>query len=152
MNETQTPEIHDADHNPEDVLPGESETTVRPDAADLPGHDREDVEDTFSRAYVEKLRQEAAGYRVRAQRTTELEQRLHAALVAATGRLTDSSDLEFDPAHLDDEDALSAALDELLTRKPHLASRRPRGDVGQGVTSNAVDTVDLAGILRSLAN
>lgn len=151
MNETQTPEIHDADHNPEDVLPGEAETTVRPDAADLPDRP-DDTEDTFSRSYVEKLRQEAAGYRVRAQRTTELEQRLHAALVAATGRLTDPSDLEFDPVHLDDEDALSAALDELLTRKPHLASRRPRGDVGQGVTSASSGTVDLAALLRARAN
>lgn len=150
MNETQTPEIHDADHNPEDVLPGESETTVRPDAADLPDRPA-DTEDTFSRSYVEKLRQEAAGYRVRAQRTTELEQRLHRALVAATGRLTDPSDLEFDPAHLDDEDALSAALDELLARKPHLASRRPRGDVGQGVTSASSGTVDLAALLRANA-
>lgn len=151
MNETQTPEIHDADHNPEDVLPGESETTVRPDADDLPDRPA-DMEDTFSRSYVEKLRQEAAGYRVRAQRTTELEQRLHAALVAATGRLADPSDLEFDPAHLDDEDALSAALGELLARKPHLASRRPRGDVGQGVTSASSGTVDLAALLRARAN
>ena len=27
--------------------------------------------------------------------------------------------------------ALAAAIDDLLTRKPHLASRRPTGDVGQ---------------------
>ena len=147
---TENIEIHDADHNPEDVLPGAPETTVRPDVDDLPERP-DDSEDTFSRSYVEKLRQEAAGYRVRAQRTAELEQRLHSALVAATGRLTDPSDLEFDPAHLDDEDALNAALDELLARKPHLASRRPRGDVGQGVTSASSGTVDLAALLRANA-
>lgn len=147
-NNTNT-ELIAADDTREDALPGEPENTVRPDADDLPGADHTE-EDTFSRAYVEKLRQEAAGYRVRAQRTTELEQRLHTALVAATGRLSDPADLEFNPDHLDDEQALTAALDDLLARKPHLASRRPRGDVGQGVTSSA-SNVDLAGLLRGLA-
>lgn len=144
---TENIEIHDADHNPEDVLPGAPETTVRPDVDDLPERP-DDSEDTFSRSYVEKLRQEAAGYRVRAQRTAELEERLHRALVAATGRLADPTDLDFDAAHLDDEDALNAALDDLLTRKPHLAPRRPRGDVGQGVSSASTATVNLAEILR----
>lgn len=145
-------EIHDADHNPEDVLPGEPETTVRPDADELPGQEAAEAGDTFSRAYVEKLRQESAGYRVRAQRAAELEHRLHRALVAATGRLADPTDLEFDVAHLDDEDALNAALNDLLARKPHLASRRPRGDVGQGATSASPATVDLAALLRANAN
>lgn len=106
--------------------------------------------ETFPRAYVEELRQENGRYRQRAQRADDLAQRLHTALVAATGRLADATDLPFDEAHLDDPDALSTALDELLAAKPHLASRRPRGDVGQGV-SGAADTVDLAGILRSRA-
>lgn len=106
--------------------------------------------ETFPRSYVEELRQENGKYRQRAQRADDLAQRLHTALVAATGRLADATDLPFDEAHLDDADALSSALDELLAAKPHLASRRPRGDVGQGVTG-AADTVDLAGILRSRA-
>ena len=76
--------------------------------------------------------------------------RLHTALVAATGRLADPSDLDYADEHLADADALNAALDDLLARKPHLASRRPRGDVGQGV-SGPSDTVDLAGLLRSRA-
>ena len=137
---TTNPELTAADDSREDVLPGEPESTVRPDADDLPGADRTE-EDTFSRSYVEKLRQEAAGYRVRAQRTTELEHRLHRALVAATGRLTDPEDLEFSPDHLDDEQALTAALDDLLARKPHLASRRPRGDVAVSYTHLTLPTI-----------
>ena len=77
-------------------------------------------------------------------------QRLHVALVAATGRLADPDDLPFDETHLDDPDALTAAIDELLARKPHLKSRRAVGDVGQGAGGASAD-VDLAGMLRGLA-
>jgi len=72
-------------------------------------------------------------------------------MVAATGRLADPSDLPFDAAHLDDEAALTAAIEDLLTRKPHLTARRPVGDIGQRATSGPT-TVDLAGLLRSRAN
>jgi hypothetical protein len=106
-----------------------------------------DDPESFPREYVVKLRDEAAGYRTRAQRADDLAARLHTSIVAATGRLADPSDLTFEESHLDDEEALTAAIDDLLTRKPHLASRRPVGDVGQGVTGK--DTaVDLAGMLR----
>lgn len=107
--------------------------------------------DTFSRAYVEKLRKESAGYRERAQRADDLAARLHTALVAATGRMADPTDLAFDAAHLDDADALTGAIDELLTRKPHLASRRPFGDVGQGNRGGAAEPVNLADMLRARA-
>ena len=106
--------------------------------------------DTFPREYVERLRRENARYRERAGQADELAERLHAALTAATGRLADPSDLAFDPAHIEDEDALTAAIDDLLARKPHLASRRPRGEIGQGITGPTA-TTDLAGLLRSRA-
>lgn len=107
--------------------------------------------DTFPRAVVEDLRKENATYRDKAKRADDYGQRLHTALVAATGRLADPSDLVFDAAHLDDETALTAAVDDLLAAKPHLASRRPAGDIGQGATA-ATDSVDLAGILRARAS
>lgn len=112
----------------------------------------EDTEqpDTFPRAYVEQLRQENARYRTRAGEADVLAERLHRSIVAATGRLADPTDLPFDAGHLDDEDALTAAVDDLLARKPHLASRRPAGDVGQGATETG-HTVDLAGLLRGFA-
>lgn len=107
--------------------------------------------DTFGRAYVEKLRKESAGYRERAQRADDLAARLHTALVSATGRLADPTDLPFDAANLDDEQALTGAIDELLTRKPHLASRRPFGDVGQGNRGASSEPVNLADMLRARA-
>ena len=106
---------------------------------------------TFSRTYVEKLRRENAGYRERANQADALAARLHTALVAATGRMADPTDLPFDTAHLDDEQALIGAIDELLARKPHLANRRPFGDVGQGQQGKTSEPVNLADLLRSRA-
>lgn len=115
----------------------------------------EDVEptedpDTFPRDYVEKLRDENAKYRQRAQQVDDYAERLHTALTAATGRLQDASDLPFDQSHLDDPEALETAIQELLANKPHLGSRKPTGNIGQGVTKTT-DTIDLAGLLRSRA-
>lgn len=100
---------------------------------------------------MEQLRRENAEQRVKAKRADELGQRLHLALVAATGSLADADDLPFDPAHLEDPEALTAAIDALLARKPHLASRRPGGDIGQGAGRVGED-VSLAGILRASAS
>lgn len=98
------------------------------------------------------MRRENAGYRERANSADALAQRLHTALVAATGRMADPTDLPFEQVHLDDEDALTTAIDELLTKKPHLASRRVTGDIGQGNRGSAADApVNLADILRSRA-
>lgn len=118
--------------------------------ADGDGEDQEQP-DTFPRTYVEQLRKESAGYRERAQRADQLEQRLHTALVAATGRLADPTDLPFDVGHLDDADALTAAIDELVERKPHLKTRRLSGDVGQGAGGAKAGDVNLADLLRARA-
>jgi hypothetical protein len=110
----------------------------------------EEEPETFPREYVVNLRDEAAKYRTRAQRADDLAARLHTSLVAATGRLADPTDLPFEESHLDEEEALTAAIDDLLARKPHLASRKPSGDVGQGATGDTT-AVDLAGMLRARA-
>lgn len=134
-----TPETETVD----DVEP---ETEVIDDQGDSVAEDS----DTFPREYVERLRQESGRYRQRAQRADALAHRLHVELVKATGRLADPTDLPFDESHLDDPDALAAAVETLLTAKPHLASRRPSGEIGQGPATSAA-TVDLAALLRSRA-
>jgi len=114
------------------------------------GSDEPDTDaepDTFPRSYVEELRQENGKYRQRAQRADDLAHRLHTALVEQTGKLADASDLPFDEKHLDDADSLTAAIDNLLAAKPHLAARRVAGDIGQGA-SKPHDGVNLLGILR----
>ncbi|QDO88348.1 hypothetical protein FNH13_08330 [Ornithinimicrobium ciconiae] len=132
-------------------IPLDTEQTDPPEDEQTPEVEvDEDDPETFPREYVVKLRKESATYRDKAKKAEDYARELHAARVAATGRLADPSDLDFDEGHLDDLGRLNAAIDDLLNRKPHLASRTPRGDVGQGM-SGATDTVDLAGILRSRA-
>lgn len=102
-----------------------------PEGSDLKSEQDEDAE-TFPREYVEKLRTENGKYRQRAGEADALAARLHTELVRATGRLADPTDLPFDAGHLADADKLAGAIDALLEAKPHLASRRPTGDIGQG--------------------
>lgn len=121
------------------------------DVGDTPAPDEDAGEpDTFPRSYVEELRRENGKYRQRAQEFDSLANRLHTELVRATGKLADPTDLPFDAEHLDDPDKLTAAIEELLARKPHLAARRPAGDIGQGPSAPAAG-VDLAAILRGQA-
>lgn len=129
----------------EDVVPDENEISPEAEAVEE-GQDDE----VFPREYVERLRQENGKYRQRAQRADELAHRLHRELVKANGRLADPTDLPFDETHLDDADALAAAVETLLASKPHLASRRPTGEIGQG-PATATNTVDLAALLRQRA-
>lgn len=126
--------------------PDPASTTVEPES------------ETFPREYVERLRQESAGYRTRAQRADALAERLMTATVreATAGILADPTDL---PASDDllgedgmpDPERIRTAANALVGRKPHLADRRPRGDADQGARPPAAD-VDLAGILRSRAS
>lgn len=104
--------------------------------------------ETFPAKVVKDLRKENARYRERAQKADQLAQRLHVALVAQTGKLADPTDLEFDEAHLEDPDALAAAVDDLLTRKPHLRARRVAGDVGQGNRGKTGGGPDLLEAMR----
>lgn len=110
----------------------------------------EDEPETFPREYVEKLRREAADHRARAKRADDLARELFTTKVAALGRLADPTDLEYSDELLADPEKLSEAVDSLLSRKPHLASRVPRGNVGQGA-SGASGSINLAGMLRARA-
>lgn len=138
----------DATEIPDEVTDADA-TTDPPDEPVDVVDDPADTAATFPREYVEKLRKENAGYRERAGQADALAARLHTTLVTATGRLADPTDLPFDAAHLDDPEALTEAIDALLARKPHLASRRVGGDIGQGAGGPATAGVDLAGLLRS---
>jgi len=140
------------DETTEPVETPEATEPEQPEANVANEHsDPESEPETFPRDYVEKLRRESAGYRDKAKRADDLATRLHTALVTATGRLADPTDLPFDETHLDDPQALTDAVDALLASKPHLANRRPSGDVGQGAAGDG-NMVSLAGLLRSGAN
>lgn len=150
------------DENTENTAQEPQDATVAPEDAQDPTEPQEDATEpqdgaqddpeTFPRSYVQELRDENARYRQRAARAADLAAALWTARVTATARLADPTDLTM-PEDADplDADTVTAAVDELLARKPHLASRRPVGDVGQGTTSDD-DGVSLAGILRARAS
>lgn len=166
INENQTPElVSESRNNSPEILPksrnkspdevsteDEQETVSEGDSNETPEGE------TFSRSYVEKLRKESAKYRDRAKQVDEvtaerdgLARRLHAALVAADGRLADPTDLEFDAAHLEDGQALAKAVGDLIARKPGLRSRKIGGDVGAGKRGTPKNReVDLINIIRGM--
>ncbi len=145
--------MSETDATEADVEATDTETVETTENTDVENEDTatEKQDETFSRGYVEKLRDENAKLRVRAQGADELAHRLHNELVRATGKLADAADLEFDAAHLDDTDALTAAIDQLLEARPHLRSRKPTGDIGQGVRGTAEEPASLLGILKNFA-
>jgi hypothetical protein len=110
--------------------------------------------ETFDRAYIQRLRDEAASHRVKAKRADALAERLVTAMAAGTNRLADPTDLAYSDDLLDedgypDEGKVAEAIEQLIAKRPHLASRRPRdSDVGQG-TQAEVDTLSLAALLRA---
>ncbi len=111
----------------------------------------------FPRSYVEELREENARHRTKAKRSEQLTARLVTAYAAHTGKLADPEDLPFSEDLLDDEGMpertkVVAAVDELLTRKPHLAAVRPSGNVGQGARGTEGHMVSLADLLRAGAD
>lgn len=104
------------------------------------GGENDDVSrETFPAAYVKQLRKSEANYRTRAGEVDQLEEkntalatRLHSALVARDGRLSNPADLPFNADHLDDEQALTAAITELIQSRPGLKARSAGGDIGNG--------------------
>lgn len=119
-------------------------------------HNEDDVsretpesEDPPEKSEVGKLRRESANYRTRLreseQRADELARELVAARIRESGRLADPTDLDPDPALLEDG-ALDAAINDLIERKPHLKARS-FGDVGQHERATP-DGVSLGSLLR----
>ena len=126
-----------------DATPEGDISDATPDSSDS-----ESDQETFPRKVVEDLRQENGRYRQRAQLADDYAQRLHTELVRATGRLADPTDLPYDEDHLADPDKMVAAVDDLITRKPHLASRKPSGDIGQGGRGSGDAPLGLLDLLK----
>jgi hypothetical protein len=87
------------------------------------------------------------------------ERLLTASLAQHAGTLADPTDLlaHVEAAELCDDDGLldpskiALAATALLARKPHLASRRPSGDIDQGARATATEVADFASVLRCAA-
>lgn len=135
---------NDGEHLEDSHNDDEPDTDELPDDDDEPDTDEQDPR-------LSRARGQAARYR-RELRDVETERdELAAALwserVGALGVLADPADLPFDPDALHDPDRLRELVDELVTEKPHLKSRRIRARAGQGEGS-APGGVSLAAILN----
>lgn len=115
------------------------------------GEGEGDQQDSFPRDYVENLRKENAKYRNRAKHADALARRLFVAMVREDGRLADPNDLAFDEALLDDPEGMSAAIGDLIGRKPGLRAQQVRGDVGAGARgAKRQPPADLISIIRGV--
>ena len=141
------------DTTPAGTEPAEDDTTP---AGTEPAEDDEDEDggdgDTFPRSYVKRLRERSAGYRARAKdaeaRTAELERALFTERVRALDVLADPSDLPFDAALLEDPDALRAAADDLVARRPHYRRRGVATGTGSRDEAGTGSGVSLLGLMR----
>lgn len=138
------------DHADDDAEAADTRADAEADAAE---HDTDEA-DTFSRAYVTELRQESAEHRRRATAAEERAETLAGALwaerVAALNLLADPADLPYDADALDTPAEIRRQAEELLTRRPHLRTRRITARAGQG-EGNGAENVSLTGIMRSRA-
>lgn len=142
----ETDEIEDQQPTDQDTPDRETEEPAEDDVS----RETSESEEPAERSEVGKLRRESANYRTRLreseQRADELARELVAARIRESGRLADPTDLDPDPALLEDG-ALDAAIDDLIERKPHLKARS-FGDVGQHDRA-ASDGVSLGSLLRN---
>lgn len=142
----ETDEIEDQQPTDQDTPDRETEEH----GEDNVSRETSESEEPAEKSEVGKLRRESANYRTRLreseQRADALARELVAARIRESGRLADPTDLDPDPALLEDG-ALDAAIDDLLERKPHLKARS-FGDVGQHDRA-ASDGVSLGSLLRN---
>ena len=146
------------DTTPADTPPAEDDTTPAGTEPAEPAEGDEDEDedggdgDTFPRSYVKRLRERSAGYRARAKdaeaRTAELERALFTERVRALDVLADPSDLPFDAALLEDPDALRAAADDLVARRPHYRRRGIAAGTGSREEAGTGSGVSLLGLMR----
>jgi hypothetical protein len=119
-------------------------------------HETETDGDTivYAKSDLAKLRRSQDAYRQRAKtaegRVADLVQQRHEALVRLDGRLQDSTDLPFDPDAVLEPDQITETITEMITAKPHLKSRKPTGDIGQGVRGTADEPFNLIGAIKAL--
>lgn len=136
----------------EDQTPTETEAQT---ADSGPEKTTTEEQDTFPRAYVEKVRQEAAEHRKKAAQVDTMREALHAAYLrlGTQGILHDPEALPWSDDYADpetglpDADRIRSAAEALADEQPWLS--RPRGDVGQGFRGETSDAVNLAGMLRA---
>ena len=112
--------------------------------------DQGDDDDTFPRSYVQRLRRRSNGYRLqlreRESDVDRLQRQLFAERLQRLDLVVDHDAVPYDPALLDDDDALQEHIEGLLADKPYLRKRKVSGNIGQhssnGVGGSSVSLMD----------
>lgn len=159
----------DGTPNDENGAPDEKPTTGAPDA-DAPSDDGappadettedgtpmtdEDEGTTFDREYVQRLRSESAGHRKRAREAEAtidgLRRELWTHHVRETGLLADPEDLPYNPEAAGDPEAVKAAAEALIARKPHMRRTGTSGPLPEAATRTpSAGGVSWSSLLRS---
>src|SRR5690625_386213 len=107
-------------------------------------------DDTFPRSYVQRLRERSNGYRLqlreRESEVDKLQRQLFAERLQRLDLVVDHDAVPYDPALLDDDDALQEHIEGLLAAKPYLRKRKVSGNIGQhssnGVGGSSVSLMD----------
>lgn len=125
-----------------DTAESENENQNAPEAVTNPAEQDE----------LAKVRREARILRDRTKaaeaRADELGRALFTALVAATGRVENPTEIAYEAGLLADPDAIHAAIDAEIERRPYIRSRKIAGDVGQGRNANPTGPQDFSGLFN----
>lgn len=120
-------------------------------------HDEQEQElqQTFDRDYVEKLRSKSASYRLRMKdaesQVSTLQRQLFTERLQRLDMVVDPDAVPYDPALLEDEQTLVDAIEELLQSKPYLRKRKVAGNIGQHTSQDGPAPVSLLSVLRNNA-
>ena len=99
------------------------------------GDDDQRDDDTFPRSYVQRLRERSNGYRLqlreRESDVDTLQRQLFAERLQRLDLVIDHDAVPYDPALLDEPNALQEHVEQLLDAKPYLRKRKVSGNIGQ---------------------
>lgn len=119
------------------------------------GDDQGD-DDTFPRSYVQRLRERSNGYRLqlreRESDVDRLQRQLFAERLQRLDLVIDHDAVPYDPALLDDDDALQEHVEGLLAAKPYLRKRKVSGNIGQHSSNGGGSSFSLMDTLRHNAS
>ena len=113
-------------------------------------------DDTFPRSYVQRLRERSNGYRLqlreRESDVDTLQRQLFAERLQRLDLVIDHDAVPYDPALLDDDDALQEHVEGLLAAKPYLRKRKVSGNIGQHSSNGGGSGFSLMDTLRHNAS
>lgn len=120
------------------------------------GDDDQRDDDTFPRSYVQRLRERSNGYRLqlreRESDVDTLQRQLFAERLQRLDLVIDHDAVPYNPALLDDDDALQEHVEELLAAKPYLRKRKVSGNIGQHSSNGGGSGFSLMDTLRHNAS